>query len=90
MGTTVSRTGFAQTTRGTRHVFSFLERYWDAFKKWRKREKLRAELYSLNDNELQDIGIARGEIDYVVSSRAIHRQGVPRSLRYAPEPRRCE
>ena len=59
MATTVNRTGFAQTTGWTRRVFSVLERYWGAFQNWRKREKLRADLCSLNDNELQDIGVAR-------------------------------
>jgi uncharacterized protein YjiS (DUF1127 family) len=81
MGTTVSRTGFAQITGCTPRVFNLLERYRGAFQEWRKREKLRADLCSLNDNELQDIGIARGEIDYVVSNRAINRQGVRTPLR---------
>jgi len=81
MSTTVSRTGFAQTTGWTWRVFSLLERYRVAFQKWREREKLRTDLCSLNDNELQDIGIARGEIDYVVSNRAINRQGVRTPLR---------
>ena len=81
MGTTVSRTGFAQTSGWTLRVFSLLERYWVAFQEWRKREKLRADLCSLNDNELQDIGVTRGEIEYVVSNRAIHQQGVRTTLR---------
>jgi uncharacterized protein YjiS (DUF1127 family) len=76
-----AETGFAQTSGWTLRVFSLLERYWAAFQEWRKREKLRADLCSLNDNELQDIGITRGEIDYVVSNRAIHRQGVRTTLR---------
>ena len=81
MGTTVSRTGFAQTSGWTLRGFSLLERYWVAFQEWRKREKLRADLCSLNDNELQDIGVTRGEIEYVVSNRAIHQQGVRTTLR---------
>jgi uncharacterized protein YjiS (DUF1127 family) len=34
---------------------------------WRRRRKLRARLHGLSDSELMDIGLSRGEIDYVVS-----------------------
>jgi uncharacterized protein YjiS (DUF1127 family) len=54
-----------------RQVYSPLEAYWNAFQAWRKREKLRTELSRLTDSELADIGIARGEIDYVASNRSI-------------------
>jgi uncharacterized protein YjiS (DUF1127 family) len=54
-----------------RQVYSPLEAYWNAFQAWRKREKLRAELCRLTDSELEDIGITRGEIDYVASNRSI-------------------
>ena len=54
-----------------RQVYSPLEAYWNAFQEWRKREKLRTELCRLTDSELEDIGITRGEIDYVASNRAI-------------------
>lgn len=54
-----------------RRYYSPLEAYWDAFREWRKREQLRADLSGLSDRELVDIGISRGEIDYVASSRAI-------------------
>jgi uncharacterized protein YjiS (DUF1127 family) len=54
-----------------RQVYSPLEAYWYAFQAWRKREKLRTELCRLTDSELEDIGITRGEIDYVVSNRSI-------------------
>jgi uncharacterized protein YjiS (DUF1127 family) len=47
-----------------------LTRWRDAFLEWRKREKLRAELDALSVRELLDIGIARGEIDYIASNRA--------------------
>ena len=39
----------------------------NALVEWRKREKLRAKLDGLSDRELLDIGIARGEIDYVAT-----------------------
>ena len=54
-----------------RQVYSPLEAYWNAFQEWRKREKLRTELCHLTDSELMDIGITRGEIDYVASNRSI-------------------
>ena len=54
-----------------RQVYSPLETYWNAFQEWRKREKLRTELCRLTDSELADIGITRGEIDYVASNRSI-------------------
>jgi uncharacterized protein YjiS (DUF1127 family) len=60
------------TTR--RQVFSPLEIYWAAFQEWRK-----ADLIDLSDRELMDIGISRGEIDYVVS----HRGSDPRGIRSA-------
>ena len=65
MNTTFSTTGLAQTTGSTRRVFSLFRRYCGAFQEWRKRERLRADLCGLNDTELQDIGITRGEVDYV-------------------------
>lgn len=55
--------------------YSPLEKYWDAFLEWRKRERLRSRLCRLTDSELADIGIARGEIDYVVSNRSIDPTG---------------
>jgi len=54
-----------------RQVYSPLEAYWNAFQAWRKREKLRTELCRLTDFELEDIGLTRGEIDYVASNRTI-------------------
>jgi uncharacterized protein YjiS (DUF1127 family) len=58
-----------------RQYYSPLEAYWDAFREWRKREKLRAKLDGLSDRELLDIGIARGEIEYVSSNRASDPRG---------------
>ena len=34
------------------------------------------ELYGLNDRDLIDIGITRGEIDYFASNRGIDPQGI--------------
>ncbi|KRR20826.1 hypothetical protein CQ14_26380 [Bradyrhizobium lablabi] len=54
-----------------RPVYSPLEAYWNAFQARRKRERLRTELCRLTGSELADIGITRGEIDYVTSNRSI-------------------
>jgi uncharacterized protein YjiS (DUF1127 family) len=59
-----------------RQVYSPLETYWNAFHQWRKRDRLRTELYGLNDRELMEIGITRGEIDYFASNRGIDPQGI--------------
>jgi uncharacterized protein YjiS (DUF1127 family) len=70
MSTIQAPTGLVSAT-AKRQVYSPLEAYWNAFQAWRKREKLRAELCRLTDFELEDIGIARGEIDYIASNSAI-------------------
>lgn len=57
-------------------AYSPFEQYWNAFLEWRERNRLRTRLYHLTDSELADIGITRGEIDYVASHRDID----PRSI----------
>ena len=68
--------GFERTTGSKGRIFSFFKGYWTALQERRKREKLRADLSCLNDFELNDIGIARGEIDYVVANCSIDPRGV--------------
>ncbi len=55
----------------TRSVLSLLKRYWRAFQARRRRQSLRASLHDLSDRELMDIGVTRGEIDYIARHRAI-------------------
>ena len=78
MNTTFRTTGLAQPTGSTPDVFSLFRRYWGAFQEWRKerrkRQRERAELYRLNDWELMEIGMTRGEIEYVVSNRSFDRE----------------
>ena len=74
MSTIQGTTEFGPTT-ARRQYYSPLEAYWDAFCEWRKREKLRTQLSRLTDGELTDIGITRGEIDYVATNRAIDKRG---------------
>ena len=76
MNTAHDATWLEQTSASTRRVSSLFWRYWGAFQERRKRQRLRATLCDLNDRELQDIGIARGEIDYVASNRAIDPRGI--------------
>jgi uncharacterized protein YjiS (DUF1127 family) len=74
MSATYGATWFGQTAASTRRVSSFFKRYWDAFQERRKRQRERAELYRLNDWELMDISMTRGEIEYVVSNRSFDRE----------------
>jgi uncharacterized protein YjiS (DUF1127 family) len=79
MSTTYGATGLGQTAASTRRVSSAFKNFWGAFQEWRKerrkRQRERAELYRLNDCELMDIGMTRGEIEYVVSNRSFDREG---------------
>ena len=68
---TIQDTTELRPATAKRQVYSPLEAYWNTFQAWRKREKLRTELCRLTDSELADIGITRGEIEYVASNRLI-------------------
>ena len=61
------------TAASTRSVLSLLKRYWRAFQERRQRQRLRASLHDLSDRELMDIGLTRGEIDYIAAHRAVDR-----------------
>lgn len=76
MSTTHGTTWLERTSGSTRHVASFIWKYWDAFQERRERQKLRATLSNLSDMELMDIGTTRGEIDYVASHRGIDPRGI--------------
>jgi uncharacterized protein YjiS (DUF1127 family) len=86
MSTTYGTSWLEWTSVSTRHVSSFIRKYWDAFRERRERQKLRATLSSLSDTELMDIGTTRGEIDYVASHRGIDPRGIRSGewLRYLP------
>ena len=57
----------------TQGVLSLLKRYWRAFQERRQRQSLRATLHDLSDRELMDMGLTRGEIDYITAQGAIER-----------------
>ena len=77
MSTTYGATGLGQTAASTRRVFSFFKRYWGAFQERRKRQRLLVNLCDLSDRELMDIGISRGEIDFVASNPRHRPEGHP-------------
>lgn len=56
----------------TRRGANLLKRYWATFQEWRTRQRLRSALHDLNDRELTDIGIARGEIDYIAANGSVN------------------
>jgi uncharacterized protein YjiS (DUF1127 family) len=68
MSRTYGATGLGHTAVSTRRVSSFFKRYWGTFQERRKRQRLLVNLCDLSDRELMDIGISRGEIDYVASN----------------------
>ncbi len=45
---------------------SWLRRYWNFLCTWRKHRKIIKELNMLDDSQLRDIGIYRGDIDRLV------------------------
>src|SRR6185312_5585652 len=59
------------TAASTRNVLGLLKRYWLTFQKHWQRQSLRDTLQDLSDRELSDIGLTRGEIDYLTPERAI-------------------
>ena len=50
-------------------VLRLIKRYWRAFQE--RRQRPRVTLQDLSDRELMDIGLTRGEIDYITPERAI-------------------
>jgi uncharacterized protein YjiS (DUF1127 family) len=48
--------------------------------RWRRREALANELYSLDERMLKDIGLSRSEIPFIVSGKRVptpHQDNVP-------------
>ncbi|MGC2780590.1 MAG: DUF1127 domain-containing protein [Bradyrhizobium sp.] len=56
-----------------RSVLGLLARYWRAFQESRQRQRLRVTLHDLSDRELMDIGLTRGEIDYIAAHRVVEK-----------------
>lgn len=58
-------------TSSVRNVLRLLNRSWRAFQE--RRQNPQVTLQDLSDRELMDIGLTRGEIDYISPQRAIDR-----------------
>jgi uncharacterized protein YjiS (DUF1127 family) len=54
----------------TLQLWSLLARYRAALQKRRERIRAKMELRGFSDRELQDMGITRGEIEYVVTNES--------------------
>jgi len=65
MSTTYVATGLARASALKERASSLLKGYSAAFQARRARQRLRATLDELSDRELKDIGVTRGEIDYL-------------------------
>jgi uncharacterized protein YjiS (DUF1127 family) len=76
MNTARSAVGLGQAPASTQGFSGSIRSYWDAFQEWRKYKRLQSDLNDLTDGELHDIGIARGEIDYVAANRSTDPRGV--------------
>ena len=63
----------AGATASTQGILGLLKQYWLAFQERRQRQNLRAALAELSDRDLTDLGLTRGEIDYLTPQRAIDR-----------------
>ena len=76
MDTTYKVSASKQTFSPTRLGLSLFANCRAALLEWHERQGIRARLLDLNDRELHDIGISRGEIDYVASNRDIDPRGI--------------
>ena len=76
MSTIHAETGLRQAAASTWRIFGVLKGLLDALRERREREEARSALCALSDRALQDIGISRGDIDYVASNRSVD----PRSI----------
>ena len=66
-----------QPSVSTRQVPGFIRACCNALQERRRRAKVRAALYALNGRDLHDIGIAHGDIEYVVANLDIDPRGIP-------------
>ena len=60
----------AIATASVSRAVGFFKARWSAYQERRERTRVRAILYGMPDREIKDIGIGRGEIEYLVSMQA--------------------
>jgi uncharacterized protein YjiS (DUF1127 family) len=65
-----------QTSAPIRLGLSLFGNCCAALCEWYERHRIQARLFDLSERELHDIGISRGEIDYVASNRDIDPRGI--------------
>jgi uncharacterized protein YjiS (DUF1127 family) len=75
MSTIYVTTGFGQITTPMRRALGLFEKCLSVLCEWQQRNALRGAMYHLGDRELQDMGTARGEIEYVARSRFVDPRG---------------
>jgi len=75
MSSTQIANGTVRLNASADYIRGFFTICSSAFQEWRDRQKLRTALHNLSDSALNDIGIAREEIDYVVFNRSIDSRG---------------
>ena len=66
MSTAQIATGSRRTTGPTWRI---LASRWVSFQEWRERRRSEAELCSLSDSALMDMGVVRGEIEFLITHR---------------------
>ncbi|HEV2155480.1 DUF1127 domain-containing protein [Bradyrhizobium sp.] len=76
MATTYDVSSPRQTFVPVRPGLGPLANCYAALREWRERRRLRARLSELSDMALHDIGISRGEIDYIAANRDVDPRGV--------------
>ena len=71
MATSCNVSGPRQTFVPVRLGLSLFDKCRAAFVERRERQRIRAMLLDLSDRELNDVGISRGEIEYLALNRDI-------------------
>jgi len=79
MDTTYRVSVSKQTFAPVRFGLSLFGHCCAAVLEWHERQRITASLLDLSDRELHDIGIARGEIDFVASNRSADPRGAVNS-----------
>jgi uncharacterized protein YjiS (DUF1127 family) len=75
MATTYDASVSRQTFAPVRLGLSLFANCRAGLREWNERRRLQARLSDLSDMALQDIGISRGEIDYVAANRDVDPRG---------------
>jgi uncharacterized protein YjiS (DUF1127 family) len=75
MSTTYSVVASKKAIVPVRPGLTVFHKWLAGFHEWRQRNRVRGDLHGLSDRELMDIGIGRGEVDYVASNRSVDPRG---------------